>query len=42
MMLEKETENPRYILENILDMVFEKVFVMEFVFQKVIVPIFTL
>lgn len=32
MMLDKEIEDPRYILENDWGMIFEKVFVMEFVF----------
>lgn len=41
MMLDKEIEDPRYILEYDWRMIFEKVFVMEFVFQKTIVPVFT-
>lgn len=40
-MLEKEIEDPRYTLEKVWGMIFEKVFVMEFVFQKNIVPVFT-
>lgn len=31
-MLEKEIEDPRYILENVWGTIFEKVFGMEFVF----------
>lgn len=38
----EETVDLRYTVENVLGMVFQKVSVMEFVFEKVIVPIFTL
>lgn len=41
-MLEQEIEDPKYTVKNVWGMVMEKVFVMEFVFLKVSVPVFTL
>lgn len=38
----EETVDLRYTVENVLGTVFQKVSEMEFVFEKVIVPIFTL